>query len=81
MILIYLIFQILTGFEYGGGIKNLKVGVAEVSDITPKFQLKPIPELSSIRNIIYNDMNIVIRKAVSYLLVSILKASFTAQLD
>ena len=57
MILIYLIFQILTGFEYGEGIKNLKISVTEVSDITPKFQLKLLHELSSIRNIIYNDMN------------------------
>ena len=71
----------LTGFEYGVGIKNLKVSVAKVSDTTPKFQLQSIPKLRSIRNIIYNDMNIVIRKAVSYLFVSIFKAPFTAQLD
>ncbi len=53
----YLIFHILTGFEYAGGIKNLKDVVAEVSDTIPEFQLTPIPEFSSIRNIICNDTN------------------------
>jgi hypothetical protein len=80
MTLRYFIFQILAGFEYGGGIKNLKVGVAEFSDITPKFQLTPIPEISSIRSIMYNDMNMVLRKAVSYQSISIFKASFTTRL-
>jgi hypothetical protein len=59
----------LTGFEYGGGIKNLKIAVAEVSDTIPKFHLTPIPELSSIRNIVYHAKNLVLRKAVSYLFI------------
>jgi hypothetical protein len=61
----YLIFYFLAAFEYAGGIKNLKVGVGEVSDIIPEFDLTPIPELSSIRNIVYNYTNLALRKAVS----------------
>lgn len=55
----------MTGIEYGGGVKNTKIGVAEVLQLCEKLPKKKIPEISSIRNITYDDANIVIRKAVS----------------
>ncbi len=70
----------MTGFEYTGGIKNLKVGVGEVSDATPDFDFDftPIPELSTIRNIVYNDENLILRKAVSRFLL-IIENNFSQQ--
>ncbi|CAF1474480.1 unnamed protein product, partial [Rotaria sordida] len=50
-------------FEYGGGIKHLKIGVAEVTDIVPEVSFTSIPELTCIRNIIYQDENFLVRKA------------------
>ena len=46
-------------------MKNLKIGVAEVLQSFEKLSKKKIPEISSIRNIIYGDANVVLRKAVS----------------
>ncbi|CAF4613272.1 unnamed protein product [Rotaria socialis] len=56
-------FEIKKAFEYGGGIQNLKIGVGEVSEINEVSPATRISELSSIRNIIYNDTNIILRKA------------------
>ncbi|CAF1474098.1 unnamed protein product [Rotaria sordida] len=56
--------DIKKSFEYGGGIKNLKVGVAEVIGMAPVVHMTPIPELSSVPNILYDDTNLILRKAV-----------------
>ncbi|CAF4890567.1 unnamed protein product [Rotaria sp. Silwood1] len=50
-------------FEYGGGVKHLKIGAAEVTDIVPDVSFTSIPELTCIRNIIYQDENFIVRKA------------------
>ncbi|CAF1458184.1 unnamed protein product [Adineta steineri] len=56
-------FDIKKAFEYAGGIQNLMIGVAEVLEIPKQLPINRIPELCSIRNVIYNDTNIRLRKA------------------
>ena len=51
--------------EYGGGIKALKVAVAEFEGRSPTLSLTRVPELCSIRNIMYDEHEIILRKSVS----------------
>jgi hypothetical protein len=69
----------LIGFEYGGGIKHLKIGVAEVTDIVPDVSFTSIPELTCIRNIIYQDENFLVRKAVSSIFIINFQQFFTME--
>lgn len=62
----------LTGIEYGGGVKNLKIGVGEVLQLSERLPKKKVPEVSSIRNILYGDTSITLRKAVSSIFTNIL---------
>ncbi|CAF5156340.1 unnamed protein product, partial [Rotaria sp. Silwood1] len=39
------------------------IGAAEVTDIVPDVSFTSIPELTCIRNIIYQDENFIVRKA------------------
>lgn len=55
---------ILSGMEYAGGIKNLKVAVAEFDGSAPALTAKRVPDLCSIRNIVYEEDGIVLRKSV-----------------
>ena len=57
----------LIGIEYGGGVQNLKIAVAEVSKTAGRLPTTRVPELCSIRNVIYEPASIKIRKAVRYL--------------
>jgi hypothetical protein len=50
--------------EYCGGVKNVKIGVAELT--TDKIKINnaaTIPEISSIRSVVYTDNGMIIRKA------------------
>ena len=60
----------MIGFEYGGGIKHLKVGVGEVTDMVPEVFFTSIPELTCIRNATYQDENFLVRKAVSSIFIN-----------
>ena len=62
-----LTIYILIGIEYCGGVQNLKIAVAEVSNSAEKLPTTKVPELFSIRNIVYGPASITIRKAVRYL--------------
>ena len=63
----------MTGFEYGGGVRNLKIAVANVSQTNEKLSKTRVYEISSIRNIIYDDTRAILRKAVSCLFIDISK--------
>ena len=54
----------LLGMEYCHGIKNLKVATAEIVDATASLCKTRIPEISSIRSIVYDGSGqMIIRKA------------------
>lgn len=45
-------------------MQNLKIAVAEVSKTQGRLPTTRVPELCSIRNVVYDDSSIKIRKAV-----------------
>jgi hypothetical protein len=54
----------ILGMEYCGGVKNSKIGVAEViSDKIKIHHVVSIPEVSLIRSVVYTEDGIIIRKA------------------
>ncbi|CAF1545057.1 unnamed protein product [Adineta ricciae] len=55
--------QIKRGMEYCGGIKNVKVAVGEMINNVCAIDSYHIADISMIRNIVYNDYHMVLRKA------------------
>ena len=47
-------------------MQYLKIAVAQVSKTTEGLPTTRVPELCSIRNIVYGEASIIIRKAVSF---------------
>ncbi len=59
----YSVLYLQTGMEFGGGIKNLKIGVGEVIDKSRGLPSIRLQDVSVIRNIQYFDKEMVVRKA------------------
>ncbi|CAF3125343.1 unnamed protein product [Rotaria sp. Silwood2] len=55
--------QIKLGMEYCGGVKNVKIGVGEVINNVDSIDSYPIADISMIRNIVYQNDYMVLRKA------------------
>ena len=50
--------------EYCGGVKNIKIGVAElINDKVKINDVVTIPEINSIRSVVYTNDGMIIRKA------------------
>lgn len=49
--------------EYCGGVKGVKVGTAEMLDNAPSISSSRIPDISTVRNIVYGANGMTVRKA------------------
>lgn len=55
--------DILLGMEYCGGVKHVKIGTAEIIENASSIERRHIPDISTIRNIIYDENRMILRKA------------------
>jgi len=49
--------------EYCGGVKHVKIGTAEIIENAPSIGRRHIPDISMVRNIIYDENRMILRKA------------------
>jgi len=49
--------------EYCGGVKGVKIATAELLDDTPPINGYHIPDISMIRSIVYENSQMILRKA------------------
>lgn len=52
-----------SGMEYCGGVKNVKIGVAEMVENSPSIHTSRIPDISIIQNVVYDGNKMILRKA------------------
>jgi hypothetical protein len=51
------------GMEYCGGVKHVKIATAEMLNNVPSINSDRIADISMIRNIVYNENHMILRKA------------------
>ena len=53
----------LVEMEYCGGVKHVKIGTAEMIDNASPIKKRHIPEISKMRNIVYKENHMILRRA------------------